>query len=138
MSTVASARWKVIGYGFLLYVAFNLSLFVASLFTGTEDANDIKVNSMMFVMNFVVTAALMFLVSWWLCRLLRPGTRADAMRIGAWWAAIVLVLLLVVTIANKTTHFLFGTFAGYLVLAAIVSGASFGVSRRRTIEPPTV
>lgn len=131
MVSFGTRTGKRLGYGLLLFIAFNVVLFVATLATGIE-STEITANSTRFVVSLAAAAILMFLVARWFGRLLRFDTRRDAQHAGIWWTAIVVTLTLLTTIPNGTTRIFFGTWAAYLIFIAIYFGAVTDTPKRST------
>lgn len=133
MVSFGTRTGKTLGYGLLLYIAFNVILFVATLATGIE-STEISANSTRFVISLAGAAVLMFFTARWFGRLLKFDTRRDAQLAGAWWTAIVVALTLLTTIPNGTTQIFFGTWAAYLIYTAVFFGTMFSTSQKR-IQP---
>lgn len=138
MPTLAKSTWKIVGYGLLMYIVWQLLSFIAALATGTQgkDAADVDFNSLPLALSGVVIALLMAGAAYWFCRTLRLDTKRDALAAGVIWIVILVALQIFTTIPYDTTKTLFSAWAMYLPYVAILLGARSGTSATNG-APPT-
>lgn len=97
---------KVFGYGFLLYIIWNVVLFVLSMFFHFE----INPPAIAIALESVVMAG----ITYGGIRIARPANRKAAFVYSIGWTLIVYGLLLLVTIGNDTTSVIFSNWGTYL------------------------
>jgi hypothetical protein len=110
---------KIIGFGFILYVAVNFLLFILSMVAGTEQPFS-------FWLTGVVVAVLMAVGSWRLSRWLHLTTARESLTYSIGWAAVNAALLLIVTIPNQTFGIVFGQWSTYLIFIGVAIGPTLG------------
>lgn len=128
----------IVLFGLVVYAAWNIGLFGAALVFGFEDVAPPPTRDMM--VGTLVASVVAGVVSWLGSKLLRLAGRRERLIEGTVWSGMVIALLLIVTIANKTTGTIFGQWGAYVSFAAIFIGAMLGVrssSSATTGAPPT-
>ena len=106
---------KILGFGFLLFVIFNILLFFISMLTGSDKPTD-------FWWVGVIMAVASTLFSLWFSRLMPTDCVKCALAFGGIWTIEVAILLLAITIPNGTTNVVFGNWSSYLVFLGIFIG----------------
>ncbi|PIS43014.1 MAG: hypothetical protein COT24_00545 [Candidatus Kerfeldbacteria bacterium CG08_land_8_20_14_0_20_40_16] len=106
---------KILGFGLLLFVATMLLLFIMSIVTGSEQPVD-------YPWVGVVVAVIMTFCSLWFSRLLPMESAKQALRVGIIWALMLIAILLIIAIPNKTTSIVFGQWSMYLVFVGVAVG----------------
>lgn len=127
---------KIITYGLLIYVAWNLGLFLTAIIFGFEDSVNVKPQDML--IGSLGTSMVVGLTAWLGARWLQLTNQRDRLMAGIIWMGEVIILLLIVTIANKTTDKIFGQWAVYISFLAILAGTLLGKSKGRALptNPP--
>lgn len=121
MTTLPRNIGKIIGFGFLNFIAIMIVLFLASMVAGTEGQTDVAPADMVPVGLY--SAVPIAVVAWLFARRMKFGTRRDALIGSAIWAVILAGMWLVIAIPNGTTKNMFGVWAMYVPYVAIVVGA---------------
>jgi hypothetical protein len=103
---------RVFVYGLLLFVILNVVLFVLSIIFGFE--TNIPQNA------GIVAGIVMAIITTVFVLLRKPKSIKDVLYYSGAWTAIVFVLLLLITIPNKTTAVVFGNWIGYYVMALMI------------------
>lgn len=115
--------FKILGLGFILFIATNILIFIMSIVTKTEEtATPMAKHAWV----GIVLAILLTGCSWMLARLLHPATTKEALTYGIGWAVLNIALMLIVTIPNGTTNNLFGQWTTYLIYIGIAVGPVLG------------
>lgn len=107
--------FRVLGFGFLLFVLVMALLFVLSIVTGSDKPTSVPWVGLVVA---VVAAAGSLLCS----RLLHAADYKQALSFGSAWALMLFALLLIITIPNETVDVVFGNWSTYVVFAGIVIG----------------
>lgn len=125
--------FKIFGYGFLLFIATMVTIFLMSLISGTEDAS--KPPFDLWWLGLIAGVILAF-VSYWFARLLKISTTRQALAHGLIWAFMLATILLVITVPNGTTKNFFGQWSIYFIFI----GAAVGpvLIKNRSAETPKV
>ena len=108
--------WRVVKYGFLLFLIAMLGLFVMSFILGSEQPIDYPVTN-------VAVGVLLGAMSYWFVRRLKVENQQEALRYGLGWMIIVAAILLAIAIPNQTTAIVFGNWSTYLLFLSIPAGA---------------
>jgi hypothetical protein len=117
---MAPRSWlKILGYGFLLFVATNILLFIVSMAVGSESTEYPPADH---PWAGIVLAILVAICSWGLSRRFNVTTIKQALTLGASWAVMLIVLLLCITIPNQTTSKIFGEWSTYIVFVGAFVG----------------
>lgn len=119
---------KIIGYGLLLIPIWFVTLFILSMIFKSEQPID-------FVGANVIVAVVMIIVTWLSARNIRVQTMKEATSVGAFWVAIVLVVLFIVGLGNKTLSIIFGHWPVYLTYVGIIAGIFLARARTPTAVP---
>ncbi len=122
---------RKIMYGLLIYVAWNVGLFIVSMVMGFEGAGSVSRQDMM--VGSLGAAIFVVLAAWWSARRLRLINQKERFMAGIVWMIEVIILLLIVTIGNKTTGHVFGQWIAYISFLAIVAGALWGKPKVKVV-----
>ena len=104
---------RIFGYGFLLYVVFNVVLLVLSIIFRSET----EINRIAGVFLAVIMVLIM---RWIIIKKFKINVAKDALVYSAGWTIIIFILLLVVTVANATAKVLFGNWITYVIMVIMV------------------
>jgi hypothetical protein len=105
---------KIIAYGLLQWVIFNLVLFVASLVIGIKEGAEMTVPP---PLGFVVVAVVMTAAAYVFARQLKPTNQSQVMQASIIWTTMTIIFLGVTCIANGTQSAIFGNWGVYTVFA---------------------
>lgn len=136
MTTFPRNIGKIIGSGFLLFIAVMIILFLVSMVAGTEGVTDVAPADM--VPLGLYTAIPIAVVAWLLSLWMKFRSWRDALIGGTGWAVILAGMWIVIAIPNGTTKNMFGVWTMYLSYAAIIIGALLGRHSSPTPKQPTV
>ncbi len=124
---------RIIKYGLLLYAIWFVAQIILSMVYGVESVTNI-------VSANLIAAVVVAAAAWWLGRRLNLGTRQVAMKVGALWAAISLIVLGALFLARQTESNVFGVWSVYLTFVGIFIGTVLSVrsqAARPASPPPT-
>lgn len=119
--------FKILGYGFLLFIITMILLFLMSIVTGSDQPVD-------YWWAGVVVAVIMSAFSLWFSRLMHAETTKQALILGVIWALMLAAILLIIAIPNHTTAIVFGQWSTYLVFIGVAVGPVL-MKPKATIPP---
>ncbi|MFH0852820.1 MAG: hypothetical protein V1853_00205 [bacterium] len=109
--------FKLAGYGVLLFFSIGLVEIIISMITGSYETID-------YWWANVIKAAVVVFFSWLFSHLLHPETTKQAVTHGIVWAAILVVIYLILAIPNGF-NYMFGHLSVYLVFIGAMIGPLF-------------
>ncbi|MFA6588257.1 MAG: hypothetical protein WCT08_04250 [Patescibacteria group bacterium] len=110
--------FKIFGYGLQLFVVVMLLIFAMSAITNSDQIDH--------WWEGVVIAILMAGCSWLYSLRLKPTTTKEKLTYGITWAIMIAVIILIITIPNKTTGIVFGSWSAYLIFLGVAVGPIVG------------
>lgn len=118
-----SKSWlTIVGYGFLLFIATNILIFILSIVTRTPET-ETPMEEHFWV--GIILALLLTACSWWFSRRCHPASTKHAFTYGVVWALLNVGFMLLITIPNGTTSNIFGQWSTYLIYIGIAVGPLF-------------
>jgi hypothetical protein len=107
-------NFKIFGYGLQLFLVVMLLIFAMSAITNSDQIDH--------WWEGVVIAILMACCSWLYSLRLNPTITKEKLTYGITWAIMLAVILLIITIPNKTTNIVFGSWSSYLIFVGVAVG----------------
>lgn len=110
-------------YGFIVFIAWMVLLFLASMVFHTEQpASNVQASSAVIIGMGIIT--------WAFGRRFRIGSTNQALLVGAIWVLVLFGATLFIAIPNGTTKTMFGSGYVYVVIPSMLAGAV--LSKKRT------
>lgn len=104
---------RIFGYGLLLYIVFNVILFILSIiFRFETEINRVAGVCLAFIMVFIMR--------WIIIKKFKIITVKEALIYTTGWTMIIFLLLLILTVANDTTKVLFGNWIAYVMMVIMI------------------
>lgn len=107
--------FKIIGYGFLLFLILMLLLFVMSVVTQSDQPID-------YPWAVAIVALLMAFCARWFSIRVQVASARQALIIGIFWALLLAGIILMIAIPNQTTRIVFGRWSTYLIFIGVAIG----------------
>lgn len=122
--------FKILGFGFLLFIINAVLLIMISMVTQSEEPIDY------YWWLGVIVALLMTACSLWFSRLMHAETTKQLLILGIIWALMLVAILLIIAVPNHTTSVVFGQWNTYLVFIGVAVGPLL-IKPKATIPPNT-
>ncbi|MFH0830910.1 MAG: hypothetical protein V1895_02530 [Parcubacteria group bacterium] len=116
--------WKILLFGFVLFIAWQVFLFAVSLVLRAE-------NPMTFTSTGIIVMFLMGVTAYFLGRATRISNSTEALTYALAWTILFVILQLAITIPNGTTAIVFGNWANYLVYLGVFGGPLFTLIKKK-------
>lgn len=110
---------KIMAFGLLQWVIFNLALFVASLIIGIKEGAEMTAPP---PLGFVIVAMVMTASAYLFARQLRTTSQRQIVQASIIWVAMTIIFLGVTCIANGTQSLIFGNWGIYTVFVGQFAG----------------